>query len=144
MNYFLVDVLTPSRVLARNIPAESILVPTVRGQINILPEHTHIIAKLETGLLSIFGDADDSDRHFTVTTGICKVLGNRITILSNVSEEDLEINIERAERSLANAKEKLSLPSLSNDEFVKFTRKVERANLRIQIAQKYAAHGKSN
>ena len=53
MNHFTVDVLTPNKVIARNIPAESLLVPTVEGQINILSGHTHIIAKLETGTISV-------------------------------------------------------------------------------------------
>ncbi|MBI2521411.1 MAG: ATP synthase F1 subunit epsilon [Bdellovibrio sp.] len=135
----MVDVLTPYRVLGRNIPAESLFVPTIRGEINILPEHTHIIAKLDTGMLSIMGAEDDPDRHFSITTGICKVLGKKITILSNVSEEQHEISQERAERALAFAQEKLDTMTLTPDEFVKYTRKIERAHLRIQIAKEFAA-----
>ncbi|MEK6625820.1 MAG: F0F1 ATP synthase subunit epsilon [Bdellovibrionota bacterium] len=139
MNYFLVDVLTPYRVLGRNIPAETLFIPTIRGEINILPEHTHIIAKLDTGMLSVMGGADDPDRHFSITTGICKVLGKKVTILSNVSEEEHEINQERAQRALAFAQEKLDTQTLSPDEFLKYSRKVERANLRIQIAKEFTA-----
>lgn len=137
MNYFLVDVLTPYKVLAKAVPAESLLVPTVRGQINLLPEHTHVIAKLDTGTLSLFGGADDPDRHFSITTGVLKVLGKKITILTNVGEEGKEINLERAQRALKNASDKLLSESLSDDELLKYRRKVERAQLRIQIAQKY-------
>jgi F-type H+-transporting ATPase subunit epsilon len=134
MNFFTVEILTPSSVVARNVPAESLLIPTVRGQINVLPEHTHLITKLQPGILSIMGGADDPDRHFTVTTGICKILKDKITILAETCEEDHGIDIERAKRALAFATDKLVHPeSITLDEAEKYRRKAERAKLRIQI-----------
>lgn len=138
-NFYTVDILTPYKALAKNIPAHSLLIPTQKGQINILPEHTHIISKLDTGTLSVFGASNDPDRHFSITSGICKVLNNKITILSNVSEEIHEIDVERAERALKNAQETLKhTDGMSDDEVEKYRRKVERAKLRIQIAKEYS------
>jgi F-type H+-transporting ATPase subunit epsilon len=128
MNFFTVEILTPSSVVARNVPAESLLIPTVRGQINVLPEHTHLITKLQPGILSILGGADDPDRHFTVTTGICKILKDKITILAETCEEDHGIDVERAKRALAYPE------SITLDEAEKYRRKIERAKLRMQIA----------
>jgi len=136
MNYFTVDVLTPEKVVAKDIPAESLLVPTVRGQINILPHHTHLINRLSVGVLSIFGGADDPDRDFAVTHGICKVLEDKVIIMSHTSEEVHEIDVERAKRALEHAESKLSGgEGLSDHEIRKFRRKAERAQLRIQLAQ---------
>ncbi len=135
MNHFTVDVLTPNRVVARNVPAEALLIPTTRGQINVLPNHTHVVTQLSTGVLSIFGGSDDPDRHFTVSHGICKVLEDKVVILSNTSEEVHEINVERAERALKFAEEQLGSKALDDQELVKFQRKAERARLRIQLAK---------
>jgi F-type H+-transporting ATPase subunit epsilon len=137
MNRFLVDVLTPSKVIARDIPAESLLIPTVRGQINVLPDHTHIVTKLSTGELTIFGGADDPNRSFSVTYGVCRVLNDRVVILSNATEEQSEINYDRAKVALDHATAKLASESLSDDELVKFQRKAERARLRMQLASAY-------
>lgn len=135
MNYYTVDVLTPSKVLARDVPAESLLIPTIRGQINVLGNHTHIVTKLETGVMSVFGGADDPDRHFLITVGICKVLDNKVIILSQAAEEDKDINVERAQLALKNAEEKLSKPELlTDDEYQKFYRKAQRAKIRIQMS----------
>lgn len=135
MNNFLVDILTPEKVIAKDIPAQSLLIPTVRGQINVLPEHTHIVSKLSTGELSIFGGADDPDRHFTVTYGICKVLNNKIVILSNTSEENTEIDHSRAQKALDNAEGFLKdAKELTDHEYSKYMRKIERAKLRMQMA----------
>ena len=133
MGYFKVDIFTPNSVKARDLPADSLLIPTVRGQINVLPEHTHIISKLDTGILTIQGPADD--KHFTVTTGICKVLKNKITILSDVSECKDEIDLDRAKNALKNAQEKLaSDENFSNADFVKYRRKIDRAEVRIKLS----------
>ncbi len=137
MNFFTVDLLTPNRVVAQNIPAESLLIPTVRGQINILPEHTHIIAQLAVGQISLFGGAGDPDRHFAASYGIGKVLGNKVTILSHTLEEHHEIDQSRAELALKHALDRLQgvNGSMSDENITKFHRKVERARLRIQLAK---------
>ena len=137
MNYFTVDVLTPSRVLGKGLPAESLLIPTSAGQINVLPEHTHIVIQLSVGTLSVFGGANDADRHFSISHGVCKVLKDKVIILSNSSEEQHDIDVERAERALKFAQEKLSSGTLVDEELVKFHRKKERAQLRIQLAKNY-------
>jgi F-type H+-transporting ATPase subunit epsilon len=135
MNYFTVEILTPSKIVARNVLAESLLIPTVRGQINVLENHTHIVTKLSTGVLTVFGGPDYADRSFSVTAGVCKILDNKVTILSNTSEEATDVNIERAKLALKNATDKLSnTEGLSDEEIVKYQRKVERAKLRIQLA----------
>lgn len=136
MNYFTVDLLTPEKVIAKDIPAESLIIPTIRGQINVLPHHTHIINRLSTGVLSIFGGADDPDRHFSVTYGICKVLEDKVIIMSHTSEENHEVDVERAQRALDNAQSHLnSEEPMTDDEVEKYRRKVDRAHLRMQLAQ---------
>lgn len=135
MTNFTVDILTPAKVVAKDLPAESLLVPTVKGQINILVDHTHIVSKLETGMISVFGGADDADRFFAVSTGVCKVLENKIIVLANTSEEKTDIDLERAKRTLEYSEDMLSsADSLSEEDFIKYTRKIERAKLRIQMS----------
>ena len=134
-NHYTVDVLTPSRVLVKDLPAESLLVPTESGQINVLENHTHIVTKLTTGLLSVFGSADDPDRFFSITAGVCKVLNDKVVILTQVSEESHEIDTERAKLSLQNAEQMLSNESMSDEDVEKYQRKVERSKLRLQMAE---------
>lgn len=136
MKYFTVDILTPSKIVARNVPAESLIIPTIRGQINVLENHTHIVSKLDTGMMSVFGGPDYGDRHFSISTGVCKILDNKITILANTSEESTDVNVERAKIALKNAEDKLkNTEGLSLDEVEKYQRKVERAKLRIQLGE---------
>lgn len=136
MKYYTVDILTPSKIIAKSIPAESLLIPTVRGQINVLENHTHIVTKLSTGVLTVFGGPDYADRNFLVSNGVCKILENKITVLANTAEESTDVNVERAKLSLQNAEEKLkNTEGLSPEEVDEYVQKAERARLRIQLAE---------
>jgi F-type H+-transporting ATPase subunit epsilon len=133
MSKFSVDILTPSRVLVKDLPADSLLIPTELGEINPYPEHIHIISNLDTGILTVFNDADK--KYFSVTGGICKILDKKVTILSKVSESSGEINRDRAEKAKKKAEEMLSGDKLSSkDDILKYKRKLDRAEVRIKIS----------
>jgi F-type H+-transporting ATPase subunit epsilon len=137
MAYFSVDIYTPNKILRKDLPAESILLPTVRGQINILREHTHLIAKLEPGI-GTFIDEQSRKTQVILTVGICKVLNNKITILTQVGENLEDINIERAERALNKAQEILSNgETLNEDKRLKYERKLQRAKIRLSLAKSF-------
>ncbi len=133
MSKFLVDILTPSEIICKEISATSIKVPTTRGEIEILSDHTHIIEKLDTGILEIADGAKPS--RFVVTTGIIKILGKKVTILSNVAETETKIDKARAQKALKAATKKLQEePSLPEDIVIKFQRKIDRAKTRIMLS----------
>ncbi|MCK5882430.1 MAG: F0F1 ATP synthase subunit epsilon [Bacteriovoracaceae bacterium] len=135
MSFFSVNILTPSKVIAKELPAESLIIPVDRGQIEVLHGHTHIIEKLGTGTLIVRNGGEE--QLFTVTSGICKLLDNKINIIANVSEPMAEINVDRAKKALVFATDKLSnSKDLSDEDRVKYTRKIQRAEVRIEIASK--------
>ena len=135
MKYFTVDILTPSKIIAKNIPADSLLIPTSRGQINVLEDHTHLVTKLSNGILSVFGGSDYGDKHFFVSEGVCKILEKKITILTNVSEEDKDVDVPRAKLALEHAEGLLKNSDLSPEEAEKIQHKAEMAKLRIQVGE---------
>ena len=136
MKYYTVDILTPSKIIAKGIPAESLLIPTVRGQINVLEGHTHIVSKLSAGVLSVFGGPDYADRHFVVSSGVCKILEDKIVILSNTAEENTDVDVERAKLALKNAEEHLKhTDGLLHEDIEKYQQKAELAKIRIQIGE---------
>ncbi|MFZ4712892.1 MAG: ATP synthase F1 subunit epsilon [Bacteriovoracaceae bacterium] len=133
MSYFKVDILTPAGVVDKNIDATSVVISTVRGEIAILPEHTHLITELAPGIMTV--KTDKGDRHFFLTTGIAKILKSKVTILAHTSEKAETIDKERAQRALVRAKEKLSgKEHLMDLDQVKYRRKLERAEYRIKAA----------
>lgn len=129
---FNLNIYTPNGVVIKGLQCSSLKIPTVRGQINVLPGHTHILTEVDTGVLS--AKVGEAERHFTMTSGLCKVLGEEITILSTTSEKAEDIDVERAHAAKAKAESRLSgKENLTSVEMIKFQRKLERARARLTI-----------
>lgn len=117
----------------KDLECNDIVIPTVRGEINILPEHTHILTELSTGILT--AKTPNGVRNFSVTAGLCRVLADTVTILSFTSERAEDVDIERAKSSKAKAMDRLSgKENLTDVDLIKFRRKLERAEMRIRAA----------
>lgn len=133
MSAFKLNLYTPKGTVIKGLECNDLIIPTVRGEINILPEHTHILTELSTGLMTV--KTPMGTRHFSVTAGLCRVLKDTVTILSFTSEKAEDIDVERAKAAKAKASDRLSgKDSLSDVDYLKFRRKVERAELRLRLA----------
>lgn len=133
MAAFKLNLFTPKGTVVKGLDCSEITVPTVRGEINILPDHTHILTELGTGVLTA-KTTDGSVRHFSVTAGLCRVMQDAVTILSFTSERPQDIDVERAKASKAKAASRLAGESnLSDVELIKFRRKLERADMRLRL-----------
>jgi F-type H+-transporting ATPase subunit epsilon len=129
---FKLNLFTPKGVVIKDLECFDIVIPTVRGEINILPEHTHILTELSTGIMT--AKTSMGTRHFSVTAGLCRVLKDTVTILSFTSERAEDIDVERAKSAKAKAHDRLSgKESLTDVDLIKFRRKMERAELRLRL-----------
>lgn len=134
MAAFKLNLYTPKGVIVKDLECNDIVIPTVRGDINILPDHTHILTELGTGILT--AKTGTGTRHFSVTAGLCRVLKDTVTILSFTSEKSEEIDIERAKATKKKTEDRLAgkAESLSDVDLIKFRRKLERAEMRLKLA----------
>lgn len=132
MSNFNVDILTPSQIIGKDLEAESLIVPTEKGTIEIMKDHTHIIEKLTNGILIVKNGSSES--KYFVSGGICKLLANKLHIMTNICEPAEAIDKDRAKKSLENAKKRVSSSeSISEDELNKYTQKIAKAKLRLTI-----------
>ena len=137
MAAFKLNLFTPKGNVVKGLECADITVPTVRGEINILPDHTHILTELGTGVLTA-KTPDGAVRHFSVTAGLCRVMQDTVTVLSFTSEKPEQIDIERAKAAKAKAASRLAGESnLSDVELIKFRRKLERAEMRLRLGNLY-------
>ncbi|MES2528353.1 MAG: ATP synthase F1 subunit epsilon [Bdellovibrionota bacterium] len=130
---FKLNLYTPKGVVVKDLECNDIVIPTVRGEINILPEHTHILTELSTGILT--AKTPMGTRNFSVTAGLCRVLADTVTILSFTSERAEDVDLERAKSAKAKAMDRLSgKENLTDVDLLKFRRKLERAEMRLRAA----------
>jgi F-type H+-transporting ATPase subunit epsilon len=131
---FKLDVLTPNGVVLKDFECDDVLVPTSRGQINVLENHTHVLTTLGTGILKARNTKKQALKILSITHGTCKVLGDRISVLSMTSEHSEQIDKKRAEEALKRAEAALQGGARDDEELEKQRRKVQRAKARIEAA----------
>ena len=80
-------------------------IPGVEGDFGILPGHLPIISSLRIGIIEF--DFEGSKNYWTCTDGYCEVADDRVTILTEVSENSSEIDVNRAKQSAERAQKRL-------------------------------------
>jgi F-type H+-transporting ATPase subunit epsilon len=135
MSNFHLNIYTPNGVTIKDLKCNDLTIPTVKGEINVLPGHTHVLAELDIGILT--AKTDGSDRHFSMAHGLCKVLGDQVTILAQTSERPEDIDIERAQSARHKAESRLKSNEVLTDvELIEYQRKLHRANTRLRLADR--------
>jgi F-type H+-transporting ATPase subunit epsilon len=98
-------VLTPTRRLAE-VVADEVYFPSTLGRLGILPGHAALVCQVGTGVL--YYNQGGVTSFLAVSGGVADVKDDVVTLLVDVAEEGTSIDVSRAEKALARAKEKLS------------------------------------
>ncbi len=113
-----------------------ILLPTLDGQIGVMPGHMPLISVATTGVISIRRDSKDRDdmmEHFAISGGVIEVSNNKLSVLVDEADQADEINeaevqkaLELAQKMKAEAKDQVSLDHAQS--------LVDRQATRLQVA----------
>ncbi len=133
MSHFNLNIFTPNGIVLEGLKCESFIIPTINGEINVLPGHINLISELETGILT--AKTDSGDRRFSITAGLLKVVEKSVNVLSTTSETAEDIDIARAQAAQKKAESRLKGDAALTDvDIIKFRRKLERAKMRVRLA----------
>jgi F-type H+-transporting ATPase subunit epsilon len=102
------EIVTPdARVYSDTI--DSVVIPTLEGEVGILPGHIPLLAQVEHGELRVTKGADT--QLLAVSGGFVEVEGDRVHVLAEhaiteekIDEKAVEEALKRAERELEDAK----------------------------------------
>lgn len=110
------QVVTPERAVLHAY-VDDVVLPGVKGQMDILPGHLPLLAALDVGQL--VASTEDGERHFLIDRGYAEVYEDEVTVLTEACEGADEIDIEQAKRRLKEAREELErLEDMSKSEEV--------------------------
>ena len=126
-------IVTPERV-TYDKTIQAVSIPTVEGEITVLPDHIPLIAAMQPGELRI--KADGKEEFFSTTRGVVEVDGKTITILTDAAEHAEEIDEKRAEEAIKKAKEIMAAKRHDEEGYTEAVAQLERALSRIKIARK--------
>jgi F-type H+-transporting ATPase subunit epsilon len=127
---------TPEKVIYEN-EVDQVSIPTMEGEITVLPHHIPLISVLAAGELRI--KDKDGDHVMALAGGFLEVrANNELVILADNAERVDEIDIERAEKARQRAEEQMS--QIKNAEDVDFARlqaTIDREMNRVRVGKKY-------
>lgn len=124
------EIITPEKLALREAVDEVIL-PGATGELGILPDHEPLITQLKTGVLTYRQGSSQQKLH--VSGGFAEILGDKVSVLSDIAEKPGDIDAERAKAALDRAEKRLSDGGDSLD-MARAELKKERAKTRIQLA----------
>jgi F-type H+-transporting ATPase subunit epsilon len=134
---FEIEIATPERSIVR----ESVVraqIPGKDGYFGILPDHAAMVSELGVGTLS-YATASGGKYVVAVHGGFVEVVNNRVSVLADLAEPGVEIDVQRAQRALEKASEQLTNPSDGADPASALSA-VLRAEARIDAARKAQAN----
>ncbi len=130
------EIATPERVVLKEEILQ-VTVPTVEGEITILPKHSPLVSVLKPGVLEL-KKMDGNIEIVSVSGGFVEVLLNKIIILADTAERAEEIDLERAEEARKRAEESLkNLRSIDSVEFANLSAMLEKELARTRSAKKW-------
>jgi len=129
---FRVEIVTPERLVFSE-EAESLVVPAERGYLGILAGHAPLLCTLQPGEILIRGEK--GDLHYATSGGFMEVTPQKASLLTESAEETAGIDVARAEKSLAKARERLASADKGIDK-ERAKEALERAQNRLKLASK--------
>jgi F-type H+-transporting ATPase subunit epsilon len=128
---FQLEIVTPEKLVVRD-NAEEAQIPGANGYIGVLPGHAPLITELGAGEIS-YRSGGQLHRYATAW-GFAEVLPDRVTVLAETVEPAEQIDVARAQQSLAKAEEALK-SAQTEEEVSNDLADVRRAQARIEVAE---------
>ena len=98
------EIVTPSETVYSEI-VDHVVVPTLRGKVDILPNHVPLIDKLVAGDIKV--EKDGNIEYLAVGSGFVEVYSDKVSLLtdqaihvSNTDDAEIDAAINRAEEAL--------------------------------------------
>lgn len=130
------EIATPEKVVFKEEVLQ-VSVPTLDGEITILPNHLPLVSVLKAGVLEL-KKKDSSRQIISVSGGFIEVLYNRVIILADTAERAEEIDLARAEEARQRAEESIkNLRNVDSVEFANLAAKLEKELARSRSVKKW-------
>ena len=127
------DIVTPERRVL-SVTCDEVRAPGVLGGFGIRRGHTSFMSALEPGRLT-YVEAG-KEHHYAIGGGFLQVADDKIYVLADSAEAASEIDVDRAQKALADAQDKLRRLTEDDRTHAEEAARVRRAAARIGVAVK--------
>jgi len=128
---------TPEKVIYENDAVLQVTIPTMDGEITVLPDHVPLVSVLKAGEMRI--KDNDGEHILAVAGGFLEVRGhNEIIILADHAQRAIEIDIEKAEAAKKLAEEQMSkIKNVQDVDYARMQALIEKENNLVRIGKKF-------
>ena len=135
MSKIKLKIATPERVVLED-EIDQITLPTLNGEITVLPNHLPIVTSLKPG--EILAKKEGNDLPLATSGGFVEFAENELTILADTAERVEEIDEARAEEGRSRAARLLEQQQGKSElDFASVAAKLEKELVRLKVSQKY-------
>ncbi|MFA7653619.1 MAG: ATP synthase F1 subunit epsilon [Candidatus Magasanikbacteria bacterium] len=134
---------TPEKVVYENTEVTQVTIPTMDGEITVMPNHIPLVSVLKAGEMRIVDKA--GDHPIAVAGGFLEVRGNNeIVILADNAERVEEIDVARAQEAHKRAQEQMEkIKNVQDVDYARLQAVIDREMNRINVGKKYKRLPKS-
>lgn len=130
-NKIRLDIVTPYGLIMSE-DVDELTATGSEGEFGVLPGHVPFITTLNIGMLVI--KKDGKTEYVFVSSGYAEVTFEKVVVLADSAEKAEDIDVDRALAARKRAEERLA--QMEKYDFARATAAVERATIRIQVAEK--------
>jgi F-type H+-transporting ATPase subunit epsilon len=132
------EMVTPyKQVLA--VDVDEVTAPGTLGEFGLLPGHTPMLTTLKIGELTYRQGSELF--HVAVNWGYVEIENDKVTVLVETAELADQIDLARAKEALSRAEAAIKTMSPEDVEFAQMEASLERALIRIQVAEQGSRRG---
>ena len=126
------SILTPESQIYSG-EADEILVPTVNGEIGILPNHVSLLTQIMPGELRVKNGGKTNS--FAIMGGYLEVANNTVNVLGDYAIRAEDIEVAKAEQAKARA-EKAKQEKVSQEDLAVINSELRRSLLELKVARR--------
>jgi F-type H+-transporting ATPase subunit epsilon len=128
----LLEIITPTKVVLSE-EVDEVTIPTIDGEISVLPNHVNLLTKINPGEL-IIRKSGKSDL-FAVMGGFLEIANNHINILADYAIHSDNIEIAKVEEAKERA-QKAMKDKLTEEDFRVANAELAKSLLQLKVARK--------
>lgn len=134
MSQLNVKIITPEKEIF-NEAAEQINVPTLSGEIGILPHHMNLMTKIIPGQFTL---KQQGKTHLLATgDGLLQVCNDQVTILTDLAVWEDDIDAKAVEEAKKRAEQALE-DKLSDEEYAETMAVIEKSLIQLKVKRRHA------
>ena len=130
---FKFKIVTPERVVFEDT-VDAVVLPTVEGEITVLPHHIPLVSLLKAGEIRIKKGSEEIP--LAVSSGVIEVDGEKVVVLADTAERADELEEAKIEEAREAAQKLMSEKRNDAEGFAEATALLERELARLKVVKR--------